>query len=150
MDLENTLNDLLLAREVPCVKDSQGRCVILSPLTFWDHDKEAVNLDSSVMDTLSSANNISFEGGIPLTPEMVLAGRGSNEAGTFDSVMFLALTFFLPDTDCLGNSERSKWAEVLGSATKNTAELIIQPREPTLVALAVCDALHWICTALLT
>lgn len=139
-NLENRLEELLSSRKIPCVKGPDSRCLVLTPLAFWGHDKEALVSDVNILDTLNLYKNVSIAG-IPVTPPMVLAGRGSHEhhvGGTsFDFATFLALTYIFPESACSGNAERSSWLQVVESATAQTAELLTQTQEPTMIALEV-------------
>lgn len=73
---------------------------------------------------------------------MVLAGRGSyhyEQGDEFDYAKFLALTYFFPDSDCLGSEEHVTWLEVLKNAVGSDADLVAETQEPTLIALEVCS-----------
>jgi hypothetical protein len=135
LNFERRIDELRL----PCLKRLDGNCFVLSPLAFWRHDPDALLEDSNILDTLSPTRNISVAG-IPIIPQMVLAGRGSDEpqvAGTnFDFAMFLALTYFFPNSDCLGNAEHLEWLRAVDVASQN-APRPLQTQEPTLIALEV-------------
>ncbi|KAJ7184380.1 sterol regulatory element binding protein cleavage-activating protein [Mycena filopes] len=132
LELERRIDDL----DLPCLKRPDGTCFVLSPLAFWRHDEATLRADPSLLDTLLS-RNISVAG-VPITPQMVLAGRGSDEphvAGThFDFAMFLALTYFFPNSDCLGSAEHVAWLKAVDEASQN-APRTVHTQEPTLIAL---------------
>ncbi|KAJ7771584.1 sterol regulatory element binding protein cleavage-activating protein [Mycena metata] len=132
LELERRIDDL----EVPCLKRADGTCFVLSPLAFWRHDEDTLRSDPSILDTLLS-RNISVAG-VPITPQMVLAGRGSDSphvVGTnFDYATFLALTYFFPNSDCLGSAEHVAWLKAVDEASQN-APRTAQMQEPTLIAL---------------
>ncbi|KAJ6546958.1 sterol-sensing domain of SREBP cleavage-activation-domain-containing protein [Mycena capillaripes] len=121
---------------VPCLRRSDGGCFVLSPLAFWRHNEAALLDDHTILDTLLGRN--ASIAGIPITPQMVLAGRGSDEphvAGAdFDYAMFLALTYFFPNSDCLGSAGHDAWLNAIDKASFKAPR--IGPRqEPTLIAL---------------
>ena len=134
--LERQIENVLSSRGAPCLKRPDGRCFVLSPLAFWHYDEQALLTDSNILGTLNLSRNVSV-GGIPVTPHMVLAGRGSNEhvSATFDYAMHLALTYFFPETDCLGLSDHTAWLQVVDIAATHEVELAVQLQEPTLIAL---------------
>lgn len=140
LELERRLEDLISIGEKPCLKRPDGRCFVLSPLLFWDYDKDALLLDRNILDKLSTTKNISVAG-IPITPQMVLAGRGTTDhhvAGPkFDFANFLALTYFFPGSDCFGNSEHTAWLQDIHTASSESATLSVQAEDPKLFALEV-------------
>lgn len=139
LNFEKRLEGLLKSRKVPCLKTPNGRCLVLSPLAFWNHDEKALVSDPNILDTLSLSKNVSIAA-IPISPEMVLSGRASNEhlGGTdFDFAMYLALTYFFPESDCSATSERTAWLMAVETAATQNAELNFHTQEPTLIALEV-------------
>lgn len=121
-----------------CLRKPNGKCLVLSPLLFWNHDAETLMSDPNILDTLS-LQNVTVSG-VPVTPAMVLAGRGSSEhvaASKFDFAMFLALTYFFPQSDCIGDLEHSGWLQVVQQAAGSHAALSFQDKEPDLIALEV-------------
>lgn len=68
---------------------------------------------------------------------MVLAGRESGSDFSFDFAMYLALTYFFPETDCLGKSDHLNWLQTVQDAKAFNAEIIVKPEEPFLLALEV-------------
>ncbi|KAJ7581513.1 sterol regulatory element binding protein cleavage-activating protein [Mycena floridula] len=131
LKLQNSMDQILTSRKVPCVKGPDGRCLVISPLAFWNNDQDALLADKNILDTLSLSRNISVAG-IPVTPRMVLAGRGSIEPGVeFDFATFLALTYFFPELDC--SSERQSWIQAVEAAANTNAELDTQ--EPVVIGL---------------
>ncbi|KAF8162858.1 sterol regulatory element binding protein cleavage-activating protein [Crassisporium funariophilum] len=138
LSLERRLENLLSIGDTPCLKRSNGRCFVISPLAFWGHDQDALRSDNNILDTLSYSRNISLAG-IPITPQMVLAGRGSYEhhvAGNkFDYATFLALTYFFPQSACWGSSsERTLWVQTVQNAVAQN-EVTVQVPEATVIAL---------------
>ncbi|KAF7978713.1 hypothetical protein HWV62_44993 [Athelia sp. TMB] len=121
-----------------CLKGIDGHCFVISPLAFWDQTLSPSDLtrDTNILETLSLSRNTTVSG-IPITPHMVLAGRGSfgyEQADQYDYADFLALTFFFPDSDCLGNAEHEAWLEFIQGAASSTAEPT-RKHAPTLIAL---------------
>ncbi|KAF9265780.1 hypothetical protein L218DRAFT_118148 [Marasmius fiardii PR-910] len=138
LDFETRLQDYLLTKKIPCLKRIDGRCFVLSPLEFWDHDKSNLLSDDNILDTLSLSRNVSLDG-IPVTPQMVLAGRGSIEphvgSTTFDFATFLALTYFLEESDCFGDSDHIIWEKAIKSVAGQDTELTWHPEDANLIAL---------------
>ncbi|KAJ8093044.1 hypothetical protein PM082_020525 [Marasmius tenuissimus] len=138
LKFEQRLQNYLTTQKISCVERTDRRCFVLSPLAFWDHDKSRILSDSSILDTLSLTRNITIDG-IPVTPQMVLAGRGSLEphvgGNTFDYATFLALTYFLRESDCFSNSDHEAWVKAVESAAGPEVKLTPHSEEPTLIAL---------------
>ncbi|KAK0458517.1 sterol regulatory element binding protein cleavage-activating protein [Desarmillaria tabescens] len=97
LKLEDQLNELIASRKIPCLRHSDGRCFVLSPLAFWHYDQDTLLSDTNILDTLNLSKNVTVSG-IPITAHTVLAGRDSEErhvGGTnFDFARYLALTYF--------------------------------------------------------
>ena len=139
LEFEHQMEGLLSSRRIPCLKCPDSRCFVLSPLAFWHHDKASLLADRNTLDTLNLSRNVSVCG-IPITPQMVLAGRGSHEhvSANFDYATYLALTYFFLETDCLGNSDHAAWLQIVDIAATQIVELAVQIQEPKLIALEVC------------
>src|SRR5262249_30810661 len=137
LQLERRIAELLDSHDMSCIKKPDGECFVLSPLAFWDYDQASLVSDAHILDTLSLSRNVSIAG-ITVTPHMVLAERRATDplSAEFDSAMFLAVSYFFPDTDCLGKTGHLAFLRVLESATLGE-ELVIQAQEPTLLALEV-------------
>ncbi|KAJ7261266.1 sterol regulatory element binding protein cleavage-activating protein [Mycena haematopus] len=122
--------------QLPCLKHPDGTCFVLSPLAFWHHNQAELLADPTILDTLLSRNT--SIAGIPITPQMVLAGRGFDEphvSGTnFDYAVFLALTYFFPNSDCVGKAEHLAWLNAIDKASLG-APRAEQVQEPTFIAL---------------
>lgn len=140
LDLERRLEKYISDGDSPCLKRSDGRCLVLSPLLFWNHDREILLSDTNILNKLRLSKNISVDG-LEVTPEMVLASRGSNEpqvaASKFDFATFLALTYFFPESDCLGDSEHASWLDSVYRALSQKPISIVQAHEPTIISLEV-------------
>jgi len=141
LDLEHRVQRLISIGDTPCLKKSNGQCLVISPLAFWDYDGKALVSDSNILDTLSYSKNVSVSG-LPITPHMVLAGRGSYEhpvgGNRFDYATFLALTYFFPNSACWGSgAEHTQWVQTVRNAVPQNAQITIQFPEPTLIALEV-------------
>lgn len=138
LDLENRIAEVLKARKLPCLRTRDGSCLSISPLAYWNHDAELLASDTNILDTISSGRNVSSSS-ILIHPDMVLAGREASDLPERDveSAMFLVLSFFFPDTDCLGNVGHFAWLHALEDAVSTKGELILQARVPDLIALDV-------------
>jgi hypothetical protein len=145
LELEDRLEQIILDGPTPCLKRADGRCLVLSPLLFWNHDPKALLYDDSLVDTIRTFQNISL-GGFVVTPQMVLARRGSHEpqvAGSkFDFAESLVVTYFFPASDCLGNSEHASWLQSVQEALAQEPEPVSKRREPVLIALEVSTNLR--------
>jgi hypothetical protein len=137
--LERRISDILTARRVSCLTRPDGQCLVVSPLLFWHHDERALMTDADVLHTLRPSNNVSVSG-VPIESQMVVARR---EYSSVDpgSTIFLALTYFFPERDCLGKSGHSLWRQILEDASKDSADLITETQQPKLIALEVCPTL---------
>lgn len=138
LELEKRIADVLTARKLPCMRARDGSCLSISPLAYWNHDAEMLMSDSNILDTISSSRNVSSSS-ILIHPDMVLAGREASDLPERDveSAMFLVLSYFFPDTDCLGNVGHFAWLHALEDAIASKGELILQARVPDLIALDV-------------
>jgi hypothetical protein len=145
LSLEKRLNSDLSAGDHPCLKRTDGRCFVISPLLFWDHDEDSLLADTDVLNTLNNLKNVTVDG-ITITPQMVLAGRTSREhrvaTSTFDSAAFLVMTYFFPESDCLSTSEHASWKQSVQSAVSHDAQITFHPQGPALIALEVCITNH--------
>lgn len=141
-NLEHRIQQLASIGKTPCLRRSDGQCLVVSPLAFWDYDQHALSTDPNILDTLSYPRNVSIAG-IPVTPHMVLAGRGSYEphvggGSKFDYATYLVLTFFFPRNACWGlASEHSQWINTVQNAVGDRGEVDSQIAEATLIALEV-------------
>ncbi|PPQ99935.1 hypothetical protein CVT24_009570 [Panaeolus cyanescens] len=139
LDLEHRLQSLAATADSPCLKLPNGQCIIISPLAFWNYDKDLMRSDKTILDTLSYSQNISIAG-IPITSEMVLAGRGSFEhhpsGNDYDYATFLALSLFFPNSACWSSpSEQAQWTDTVRNAVGHDATVTPQTPEATLIGL---------------
>lgn len=134
LSLQNHLDKLLSSRSLSCLKADNDRCLVISPLAFWNHDKEELLADTNILDTLSPSKNVSVAG-IPVTPQMVLAGRGSDSGAHLDFANYIALTYFFSESDCFDSPERPSWRQVVQDAAQSAQVDFFQ--EPILIALEV-------------
>ncbi|KAG6813350.1 hypothetical protein H0H92_011898 [Tricholoma furcatifolium] len=138
LELESRLENLISGGDTPCLKRADGRCFVVSPLLFWNHDMETLASDPNILDTLDASKNVSL-GGISITPQMVLARRELQEphvAGSdFDFATYLAVTYFFPESDCIGTSEHASWMQAVRKARAQHQQPILEMQEPTLIGL---------------
>jgi len=92
--------------------------------------------DEDMLDTLQRTSNVSIQG-IPVTPQMVLAGRELGDNSNLDFAMFLALTYVFHETSCLGSGGHSAWVKAVQQVVGRTGDLAVMTKEPTLLALEV-------------
>ncbi|KAH9484081.1 Sterol regulatory element-binding protein cleavage-activating protein [Psilocybe cubensis] len=139
LDLEQRLEDIISSGDSPCLKKPDGKCLVISPLAFWNYDKSTLLSDSNVFDTLTHSKNVSVSG-IPITPQMVLAGRGSYEphvgGNKLDYATFLALSYFFPNSPCWDSgAEHALWVHTIQNTVSQDAEVVARGPEATLIAL---------------
>ncbi|KAJ3981103.1 sterol regulatory element binding protein cleavage-activating protein [Lentinula detonsa] len=133
LNFERKLEELLQSsHHLSCLQKIDGRCFVLSPLEFWGHDRDMLLADSNVLDKLGSSKNAVIDG-IPVTPEMVLAGR--SDEPTSDFANFLALTYFFPQSACFSTSEHSAWLQAVRAAAGQEAESVPFSQEPSIIGL---------------
>ncbi|CDO68892.1 hypothetical protein BN946_scf185000.g35 [Trametes cinnabarina] len=136
LKLERRITEALAARGIPCLHTRQRTCFSLSPSAFWSYDEQALIADGNVLDTLNLSQNVTISG-VPITPDMVLAGRELRDptANQFDGAMFLVLTYFFPEKECFGKEGHFQWLHALEDAGGNVGELIVLAQEPHLISL---------------
>ncbi|KAI0781396.1 sterol regulatory element binding protein cleavage-activating protein [Trametes elegans] len=135
LKLERRITDALAARGVPCLQSRHGSCFSLSPTAFWNHDEHSLATDDDVLTTVNLSQNISVWG-VPITPDMVLAGREVEPtSGDVNSAMFLVLTYFFPEKDCFSKEGHFQWLHALEDAGGSAGELVVLAQEPHLIAL---------------
>ena len=149
LKLEHRISEALSARGIPCLETRPGSCFALSPLVFWNYDEHVLASDTSVLDTLNLAQNVSISG-VPITPDMVLAGRELLDPNSnhIDAAMFLVLTYFFPEADCFSKEGHFQWLHALEDATGSAGELVVLAQEPRLIALEVSPNLRYTCRLL--
>ncbi|KAI6038448.1 sterol-sensing domain of SREBP cleavage-activation-domain-containing protein [Pisolithus marmoratus] len=118
----------------PCLRANPTDCFVLSPLAFWDHDEERLHADFNISNTLKHYDEVTIAG-IPLTPEMVLAGRNYDWTGNINAALFLVLTFVFIESDCSGNAGHSTWLQILANSTHDRVDVFAEAVEPKLIAL---------------
>jgi hypothetical protein len=140
--LERKISDALAARRVSCLTRPDGRCLVVSPLMFWHHEESALMADTNVLHTLRPSNNVTLVG-VSIESQMVVAWRDKNGYSSVDAgpTVFLALTYFFPEKDCLGKSGHSLWLQILQDASEDSTDLITETHLPKLIALEVCRAI---------
>jgi hypothetical protein len=136
--LERKISGSLASRREPCLRRPDRQCLVVSPLMFWHHDEDALMADANILHTLAPSNNVSFLG-VPVESQMVVAWRDKSEYSSLDSgsTVFLALTYFFQERDCLGMEGHTQWLQTLEDASKDNADLVIEGQQPKLIALEV-------------
>ncbi|KAG6900450.1 hypothetical protein C0993_010497 [Termitomyces sp. T159_Od127] len=138
LELEIRLEKFISSGDTPCLKRADGKCFVISPLLFWNHDRETLLSDTNVLDTLNASKNISLSG-IMVTPQMVLARRELHDPPStqsdFDFATFLAVTYFFPESDCLGDSEHAFWLHAVHRAHAEHHEPVLEVLEPSVLGL---------------
>lgn len=136
LQLERQIDRTLSANNMGCLRRNDGSCFVLSPVAFWNYDEDMLLSDKDMLDTLQRTSNISIQG-IPITPQMVLAGRELDDNSNLDFAMFLVLTYVFHETSCLGSGGHSAWVRAVQEAAGRTGDLAVVTKEPTLLALEV-------------
>ncbi|KAI1784226.1 sterol-sensing domain of SREBP cleavage-activation-domain-containing protein [Ganoderma leucocontextum] len=134
--LERRICAALSARSISCLQTRSGSCFVLSPSAFWNYDEYDLASDDNILDTLNLSRNISISG-VPITPDMVLAGRdlGDPSSNHIDAATFLVLTYFFPEQECFGNDGHFQWLHALEDAGGDAGELVVLAQDPQLIAL---------------
>ena len=136
LQLERQIAHMLSSADMGCLRRSDRSCFTLSPVAFWNYDEDMLLSDEDMLDTLQRTSNISIQG-IPITPQMVLAGRELDGDSNLGFAMFLALTYVFHETSCLGSGGHSAWVRAVRQAAGGTGDLTVVTKEPTLLALEV-------------
>ena len=105
-------------------------------MAFWNYDQDTLLSDKDMLDTLQRTSNISIQG-VPITLQMVLAGREPDDDSNLDFAMYLVLTYVFHETSCLGSGGHSAWVKAVRQAAGRTGDLTVVDKEPTLLALEV-------------
>ena len=136
--LERRITAALATRGIPCLQTRGGACFALSPSAFWGRDELALASDDNVLDTINYAENITLAG-VPVTPDMVLAGREYRDSASHyvDWSTFLVLTYFFPEKDCFANDGHFQWLHTLEDAGADAGELVVLAQQPHLIAFEV-------------
>lgn len=138
--LERRLASLLASDPFPCLKRLEGTCFVISPLAFWNYDEDSLVSDTSILETLSHDKKTNISG-VLVSPQMVLAGRGSDEhqvtSSRIDYASHLAVTYFFPEKDCIDDTGHHHWREAVRSAASENAEVNGHTHPPTIIALEV-------------
>ena len=136
LELERRIGRALSIADTGCLRRSDGSCFVLSPVAFWNYDEKVLLADEDMLDTLQRTSNISIQG-IPITPQMVLAGRELDGDSNLDFAMFLVLTYMFHETSCLGSDGHSAWVKAVRQAAGGIGDLAVVTKEPALLALEV-------------
>ena len=136
LQLERRILERVRSQGVPCLETGTNDCVVFSPLAFWNHDEARLRSDANILSALRNHNDVSVAG-IPITPQMVLAGRTlERSTANVDSAKFLVHTFVFHESDCLNKASHDNWLEILKNLTQGN-DAFTETIEPTLIALEV-------------
>lgn len=136
LQLERRILERVRSQGVPCLEAGTNHCVVFSPLAFWNHDETHLRSDPNILSTLKNYDGVSVAG-IPVTPQMVLAGRTlERSAANIDSAKFLVHTFVFPESDCLNKASHDNWLNILKNLTQGN-DAFTETIEPNLIALEV-------------
>ncbi|KIJ17146.1 hypothetical protein PAXINDRAFT_167925, partial [Paxillus involutus ATCC 200175] len=137
LQLERRILERIRSQGISCLEGGSNDCFILSPLAFWNHDQARLHSDLNISKTLKNYDGASVAG-IPITPQMVLAGRTpERNTANIDTAMFLVLTFLFPESDCSHSAGHDTWLHILANLTKENVVIFTETMEmePTLIAL---------------
>ncbi|EKM55991.1 uncharacterized protein PHACADRAFT_256989 [Phanerochaete carnosa HHB-10118-sp] len=133
LNLERRLSEVLASQKVSCIRSPHGRCLVLSPLAFWDYEEDLLLRDTDVIKTLGPYSNASTHG-LTITTEMVLAGRDDGEDSQDGATP--VLTYFFPEADCVSNSRHNSWLNVVEDAASSLrGDVVVLSQQPQLLAL---------------
>ncbi|KAF8432427.1 sterol-sensing domain of SREBP cleavage-activation-domain-containing protein [Boletus edulis BED1] len=134
LQLEHRVLERVRSQGVPCLEAGTNECVVFSPLAFWNHDEARLRSDTDILSALKNHDGVSVAG-IPITPQMVLAGRTLDRSATnIDSATFLVHTFVFLESDCLNKASHDNWLDILKNLTQGN-DAFTETIEPTLIAL---------------
>ena len=136
LQLERRIGHAASTADMGCLRRDDGSCFVLSPVAFWNYDEGILLSDKDMLGTLQQTPNISIQG-IPITPQMVLAGRELDDDSNLDFAMFLVLTYVFHETSCLRSDGHSAWVKAVRQAAGGAGDLVVVTEEPTLLALEV-------------
>lgn len=140
LQLEQQILMRVRSQGVPCLEADTNDCLVFSPLAFWNHDEARLQSDVNIPGTLKNHDRV-FAAGIPITPQMVLAGRTlERSTANIDSAKFLMHTFVFPEFDCLDKASHDNWLDILKNLTQGN-DAFTETIEPTLIALEVSSTL---------
>jgi hypothetical protein len=132
--LERSLAARLAAARTPCLRAPDGGCFVVGPGAFWGAEPRS---DADVAAALALGQNAS-RAGILLTPHMVLAEReAASDQRTLEWAGFASLTYFFPETDCMGAAGHDAWIRILREATGPRARVEVPTHAPKLFSLEV-------------
>ncbi|QRV86438.1 Carboxylesterase family [Ceratobasidium sp. AG-Ba] len=137
-----------LTPELPCVKllDNMApstppshRCLVVSPTAYWNDDAELIGAEPHLYLHLNKAHRNVSRGGIPLTPEMALAGRLTTDHAGYGSIIesskFLSVSFFFREDDCHSNAGHAAWIRLIKELIPLDANYVASGDQPKLLAL---------------
>ena len=147
LHLEQRILKGLLSHGISCNHPNSRNCLVISPLSFWEHSEERLRDEQNISLSLIHSQGVKVTAGMHVTPQMVLAGHHSADRNpvTLDAPMFLALTYVFPETDCLNSAGHDFWLQIVTNSTLDTPEntqVLAETVEPTLIALEVCATFH--------
>ncbi|KIP10310.1 hypothetical protein PHLGIDRAFT_250270 [Phlebiopsis gigantea 11061_1 CR5-6] len=133
LNFERRLSEGLARHGTPCVRSPQGRCLVLSPLAFWDYEEDLLLRDLDVLTTLGPTRNASAHG-FTITTDMVLSGRDRGDDP--GDAAYPVLTYFFPEADCLSNHGHNSWLNTVEEAAALIhSGTVVMTQEPQLLAL---------------
>ena len=136
LQLEQRILERVRSQGVPCLEADTNDCLVFSPLAFWNYDEARLQSEVNIPSNLKNFDGVSAAG-IPITPQMVLAGRTlERSTGNIDSATFLVHTFVFPESDCLNKASHDHWLDILKNLTQGN-DAFTETIEPTLIALEV-------------
>ena len=140
LDAEDRLTDYLSSKDSHCLSLPSGKCISISPLEFWAHDKFLVTSDPDLLHTVNTKQNLSVSG-LPISAPMVFAGRESAEhsSSSIDFSLYFSITYFFHEDDCNGSSGHNSWLRALDDVLTHLGDIRIKVQEPTILAMQVRD-----------
>ena len=138
LELEKRIDDRIESGRLDCLTSDSGKCIHLSPLELWGHDRSTLLSDVDLVARINTNQNVSVVG-MQVKPSMILAGRESaaSHDASIDFAAFLALTYFFNEDDCNGSVGHNAWMRVLQEACVGT-KMTPGSQEPQFSALEVC------------
>jgi hypothetical protein len=148
--IQKKINEMLTAESnnpmLTCLRDVNGECLTLSPLSFWNSSESLLNSANDILQTINQPNGM-FKSGIHVTPSMVLAQRAH---GSFPNyARFLVFSYFFHDEDCNGSQRHNEWLQLVEHLRSTSVAIRHGAESPSLIAVQVIESISFPVTELI-
>jgi hypothetical protein len=143
--IQKKINEMLSAETnnpmLACLRDINGECVVLSPLSFWNSDESFLNSTNDILHTINQPNG-NFKSGIHVSSDMVLSHRSPGSFANY--ARFLVFSYFFHDEDCNGNQRHSEWLQLVEHLRSTSITLRHGVESPSLIAVQVIRGVRFL------